>query len=709
MDGLLHTPPPPIYYQNQDATDEEPPPTPSPQSQPSNKDFEDEDRDENVISHHRSRSSSPESNKDPIATSPSLSNRSPSPPMSRSSSPSDSILDQKDTDESEDDSDKPSKDKKKKDKKKKETDHLYSKIPQSVQDISEESLEEYLEKLKNLVERKMSILRKEHTDKGKEIILAREDINAKKKELKESEKIASKELHEQLKTEAAKYKTKRGELRKKKNDEVNEIVSRCKTEMSKIETEQQDTANSITSKWQEKRKNIIDKQEKKIKKMTEKLNQQIAQRKSIRTEMDTISKKVTPFDAKEKTTAPPTTDPTEDTEDDLDMTDQGHRKIIERKNSTETEIDDRRQEKSWKRKQAETKEQIDILLDKLNLHTACPKFDLGNINQNKKMSFLQQYLEKTESMDEQDDLQIGTIKRVVAIKGLPNRWFQINTLRKFKDEQQKLQGIKLERAKKTLVNKAVAEMLYGTLQRLSSDYKEDFENFDNVTEGARIRNKIMNTLKEINNNWSYKELFGLDVIVQLRSATSPHPWPAPLEIAPIVKKGDMDLLKKFMLQYTAEKNQVLVDHYANSHQQNKEQPTFIKIKKIYEIFLKTKPSIQIDTEKLEANSTYSYKVGTYTYQAVCCMPFTRDSRMLRIIQEQHNEDLGHEGKILWRTVMAKAKNIHTPSPRENCSQQRYSHTPSPRPTNTTATFIRTVHNYSRKREDGEPKEKRRRI
>merc|ERR1712055_579287 len=200
-----------------------------------------------------------------------------------------------------------------------------------------------------------------------------------------------------------------------------------------------------------------------------------------------------------------------------------------------------------------------------------------------------------------------------------------------------------------------------------------------------------------------------DVIVQLRSATSPHPWPEPLEIAPIVKKGDIDLLKRFILQYTAEKNQVLVDHYAMSYQQNKDQPTFIKIKKIYEIFIKTKPSIQIDTEKLEANSTYSYKVGTWAYQTVCCMPFTRDSRMLRIIQEQHNEDLGHEGKILWRTVMAKAKNIHTPSPRENCSQQRYSHTPSPRPTNTTATFIRTVHSYSRKREDGEPKEKRRRI
>merc|ERR1711874_738854 len=152
-----------------------------------------------------------------------------------------------------------SKDKKKKDKKKKDTDHLYSKIPQSVQEISEESLEEYLEKLKNLVERKMSILREQHTDKGKEIILAREDINAKKKELKESEKTASKELHEQLRTESAKYKTKRGELRKKKNDEVNEIVSRYKTEMAKIETEQQDTANSITSIWEDKRKNIIDK------------------------------------------------------------------------------------------------------------------------------------------------------------------------------------------------------------------------------------------------------------------------------------------------------------------------------------------------------------------------------------------------------------------------------------------------------------------
>merc|ERR1711905_18228 len=88
---------------------------------------------------------------------------------------------------------------------------------------------------------------------------------------------------------------------------------------------------------------------------TEKLNQQIAQRKSIRTEMDTISKKVTPFDAKEKTTAPPTTDPAEDTEDDLDMTDQGHRKIIERKNSTETEIDDQRQEKVKRGKRVKEK------------------------------------------------------------------------------------------------------------------------------------------------------------------------------------------------------------------------------------------------------------------------------------------------------------------------------------------------------------------
>ena len=86
MDGLLHTPePPPIFYQNQDAADEEPheiviheteesPPTPSPQPQPSNI-IEDENRDEIVISPHRSRSPSSESNKNPIATPPSPSYR----------------------------------------------------------------------------------------------------------------------------------------------------------------------------------------------------------------------------------------------------------------------------------------------------------------------------------------------------------------------------------------------------------------------------------------------------------------------------------------------------------------------------------------------------------------------------------------------------------------------------------------------------------
>ena len=189
----------------------------------------------------------------------------------------------------------------------------------------------------------------------------------------------------------------------------------------------------------------------------------------------------------------------------------------------------------------------------------------------------------------------------------------------------------MKQAKKTLVDKAVAEMLYSALQRLSSDNKSDFNNFDHPTRGTIIRNKIMDILRDVNNNWSYRELFDLDEIVQMRTVTSPHPWPEPLEIAPIIKNGDIDLLKTFMLQYTAEKNQVLVDHYAKQCQKNKDQPTFIKIKKVYEIFLKTKPSMQIETEELKRN-------GIYTHESVCCMPFTEDSKMLQTIQNQNNKD-----------------------------------------------------------------------
>ena len=220
MDGFLHTPEPvPIFYQRQDETDEEPhdllihetdesPLTPSPQPQPSNI-IDDENRDETVISPHHSRSPSPDNNKNQIATSSSPFYRTPSPPISRSVSPSDSILDEKYSDES-DDSSKPSENKKKKD-----TNHPYSKIPQPVQDISEGTVEEYLEKLKNLFGRKMTILKQEDKDKEKEIISSQEKINGKKKELQELEKTAAKKLHEKLQKEAIKFKSRRRELRKK--------------------------------------------------------------------------------------------------------------------------------------------------------------------------------------------------------------------------------------------------------------------------------------------------------------------------------------------------------------------------------------------------------------------------------------------------------------------------------------------------------------